>query len=123
MINEVSCFLNHVIYKKQLKSIIHLQQQLLNKTFSTYMSGLAVMTTDLTLVFQNLFQNTRLQLRFLLNHNEITSLARLLKKDNNEVTVSGICPREDNLNVKASDVNKILEQICLQYQLGFIEDE
>ena len=51
---------------------------------------------------------------------EITSLARSLKKDNNEVKVSGICPRGDNLNDKASGVNKILEQRCKHYQLGFI---
>ena len=31
---------------------------------------------------------------------EVTSLARSLKKDNNEVTVSDICPRGDNLNDK-----------------------
>ena len=40
---------------------------------------------------------------------KITSLARSLKKDNNEVTVSGICPRGDNINDKASEVNKILD--------------
>ena len=39
---------------------------------------------------------------------EITSLARSLKKDNNEVKVSGICPRGDNLNDKVSVVKKIL---------------
>ena len=54
---------------------------------------------------------------------EITSLARLLKKDNNKVTVSSICPRGDNLNDKASGVNKILEQRCKQHQLGFIKHE
>ena len=41
---------------------------------------------------------------------EITSLARSLKKDKNEVKVSGICPRGDNLNDKASGVNKILSK-------------
>ena len=41
---------------------------------------------------------------------EITSLARSLKNDNNEVTVFGISPRGDNLNDKASGVNKILSK-------------
>ena len=52
---------------------------------------------------------------------EITSLARSLKKGDNEVTVSGICPRRDHLNGKATNVNETLEQRCKQQQIGFIK--
>ena len=54
---------------------------------------------------------------------KITSLDRSSKKDNNEVTVSGICPRGDNLNDKASEENKILEERCKQHQLRLIKHE
>ena len=54
---------------------------------------------------------------------KITSRSIRLRKDNNEVTVSGICPRGDNLNDKTHYVYKILEQRCKQCQLGFIRHE
>ena len=54
---------------------------------------------------------------------DITSLARSLKKGDNEVTVSGICPRGDHLNVKATNVNETLEKKCKQHQIGFIKHE
>ena len=54
---------------------------------------------------------------------EITNLARSLKKGDNEVTVSGICPRRDHLNGKATDVNETLEKRCKQQQIGFIKHE
>ena len=54
---------------------------------------------------------------------EITSLARSLKKGENEVTVSGICPRGDHLNLKATNVNETLEKRCKQHQIGFIKHE
>ena len=52
---------------------------------------------------------------------EITSLARSLKKGYNEVTISGNCPRGDHLNATAVDVNGFLEKRCKQYQTGFIK--
>ena len=40
-----------------------------------------------------------------------------------EVTVSGICPRDDNLNDKATSVNEILAKRCHRLKRGFIEHE
>ena len=54
---------------------------------------------------------------------EITSLARSLKKGENEVTVSGICPRGDHLNLKTTNVNETLEKRYKQHQIGFIKHE
>ena len=54
---------------------------------------------------------------------EIVDLAVTLKNEKNEVTVSGICPREDNLNDKARNVNENLAWRCHRQKLGFIEHE
>ena len=54
---------------------------------------------------------------------EITSLSRSLKKGDNEVTVSGIFPRRDHLNGKATNANETLEKRCKQQQIGFIKHE
>ena len=55
--------------------------------------------------------------------NEIVNLASTLKNGKNEVTVSGICPREDNLNDKAGTVNEILAKCCQRHKLGFIKHQ
>ena len=54
---------------------------------------------------------------------EVVDLAVTLKNETNEVTVSGICPRDDNLNDKATSVNEILAKRCHRLKLGFIEHE
>ena len=54
---------------------------------------------------------------------EITSLACWLKKRNNEVAVSGICPRGGHVNAKAADLNDFLEKRCKQHQVGIIRHE
>ena len=46
-----------------------------------------------------------------------------LKNEKNEVTVSGICPREDNLFNKANSVNENLGKRCHRQKLGFIEHD
>lgn len=52
---------------------------------------------------------------------EITNLACSIRKSNNEVTVSGICPRGDHLKAKAADVNEIMKQRCKQNHMGYIK--
>ena len=54
---------------------------------------------------------------------EIIDLAITLKNETNEVTVSGICPREDNLNDKATSVIENLAKRCQRQKLGFIEHD
>ena len=54
---------------------------------------------------------------------EIVDLAVTLKNKKNEVTVSGICPRADNLNDKATNVNENLARRGHRQKLGFIEHE
>ena len=46
-----------------------------------------------------------------------------LKNETNEVTVSGICPGEDNLYDKAKSVNENLAKRCHRQKLGFIEHD
>ena len=50
---------------------------------------------------------------------EIIDLALDIKTDDNEVLISGIVPRKDNLNEKGIEVNKILKIKCIEYGLGF----
>ena len=54
---------------------------------------------------------------------EIIDLAITLKNETNEVTLSGICPRDDNLNDKATSVNENLAKRCHRLKLGFIEHD
>ena len=50
----------------------------------------------------------------------IIELAVTLKKSENQVTISGIIPRNDNLNNKGQDVNLRLERMCLERNIPFI---
>ena len=50
----------------------------------------------------------------------ITELAMSLKDNNNSVVVSGIVPRHDNLNNKATVVNNRLLLMCKEQKIPFI---
>ena len=43
---------------------------------------------------------------------DIIDLAKTLETGNNSVIVSGLVPRGDFLNCKATEVNKVLKQLC-----------
>ena len=53
----------------------------------------------------------------------ILGLAHQCKGDDNTVMISGIVPRDDNLNDDASKVNKILREACSKRNIGFIDNE
>ena len=42
--------------------------------------------------------------------------------DKNEVMISGIAPRRDNLNAKGMSVNKILSSFCTEKNLLYIDN-
>ena len=50
----------------------------------------------------------------------ITELAMSLKDNDNSVIVSGIVPRNDNLNNKATEVNSRLLLMCKKRKISFI---
>ena len=54
---------------------------------------------------------------------KILGLAHQCKTDDNTVMISGIVPRNDNLNDDASKVNKILRKACSKRNTGFIDNE
>ena len=53
---------------------------------------------------------------------EIVEMAIDMKTEKNEVMVSGIVPRMDNLNEKAMEVNKFLQNSCCTYNFNFIDN-
>ena len=54
---------------------------------------------------------------------EIIKLALKIKTDENEVAISGLIPRNDELNQKTSKVNDFLKIKTSNFSLGFIENE
>ena len=52
--------------------------------------------------------------------NYIIEVALLYKSDNNKVLVSGIIPRSDKLNAKATEVNKHPKNECCKRNISFI---
>ena len=55
----------------------------------------------------------------------ITNLAKFIKNENNEIIVSGIIVRNDNMEYdkKGKDVNKILTTLCAGNNFGFIKND
>ena len=53
---------------------------------------------------------------------EIVEMAIDMKTEKSEVMVSGIVPRMDNLNEKAMEVNKFLQNSCCTYNFNFIDN-
>ena len=53
---------------------------------------------------------------------DIIDLAKTLETGNNTVIVSGLVPRGDFLNGKATEVNKVLKQLCQSKNLKFIDN-
>ena len=53
----------------------------------------------------------------------ILGLAHQCKADDNTVMISGIVPRDNNLNDDASKVNKIFREVCSKRNIGFIDNE
>ena len=53
---------------------------------------------------------------------DIIDVAKTLETGNNTVIVSGLVPRGDFLNGKATEVNKVLKQLCQSKNLKFIDN-
>ena len=53
---------------------------------------------------------------------EIVKLAHDVKTEKNDVTISGITPRNDDLNVKGCKVNDLLKIQCYNHGIGFIDN-
>ena len=53
---------------------------------------------------------------------EIIDLAINTKNEKNEIMISGIVPRRDNLNDKAKEVNIHLQNLCINYNFHFIDN-
>ena len=53
---------------------------------------------------------------------DIINLTRDIKTDENEVVVSGIVPRGDSLNEKATKVNFVLKSRCSILKFHFIDN-
>ena len=53
---------------------------------------------------------------------EIIDLAINTKTEKNEIMISGIVPRRDNLNDKAKEVNIHLQNLCINYNFHFIDN-
>ena len=54
---------------------------------------------------------------------KIVCVAMKMKTDANNVVISGLCPRGDEYNDKATKVNEHLESICNLRNIGFIKNE
>ena len=54
---------------------------------------------------------------------KIVRVAMKMKTDANNVVISGLCPRGDEYNDKATKVNEHLEDICNLRNIGFIKNE
>ena len=52
---------------------------------------------------------------------EIIKLAINMKTDCNDIAISGILPRDDELNMKGQKVNELLQNKCSRYALVFIK--
>ena len=46
-----------------------------------------------------------------------------MKTNRNDVVISGLCPRGDEYNDKATKVNEHLESICNSRNIGFMKNE
>ena len=55
--------------------------------------------------------------------NEIIELALSIKKSNNHIVVSGIVPRNDQLKEKGITTNDVLESLCNQRNLPFVNHD
>ena len=53
---------------------------------------------------------------------EIVELAIDVKTEKNDIMISGIIPRRDNLSEKAMEVNKLLQNTCGSYNFYFIDN-
>ena len=53
---------------------------------------------------------------------DIIDLAETLETGNNSVIVSGLVPRDDLLNGKATEVNKVLKRLCQSKNLELIDN-
>ena len=53
---------------------------------------------------------------------EILNLALKIKTEENDVMISGIAPRTDNLDKKREEVNKKLKMFCEEANLEFISN-
>ena len=51
----------------------------------------------------------------------IVDVAKNIKSEKSSVSISGIVPRNDDLNNKASEVNKELSRMCKKEKLPFLE--
>ena len=52
---------------------------------------------------------------------EVIRLAINMKTDSNDIAISGILTRNDELNMKSQKVNELLQIKCSQYSLVFIK--
>ena len=52
----------------------------------------------------------------------IFNLASSVKNECNEVAISSIINRRDNLNIKATDVNNLLVNFCQKHNFGFLDN-
>ena len=53
---------------------------------------------------------------------EIVELVTDMETTKNDIMISGIIPRRDNLNEKATEVNKLLQNTCGSYNFYFIDN-
>ena len=53
---------------------------------------------------------------------DIVNLAIDMKNEKNDVMVSGIVPRNDNMNIRGQKVNELLKLICARKHLGYIDN-
>lgn len=53
---------------------------------------------------------------------EILDLAGTIKKESNEIIISGIIPRRDFLNEKAKEVNSILKSLCNENNIVYVDN-
>ena len=53
---------------------------------------------------------------------EIVELAIDTKNEKNEIMISGVVPRKDNLNEKAKEVNTCLQNLCHSYNFHFMNN-
>lgn len=54
---------------------------------------------------------------------DIICLASNMKTDNNEIVISGLAPRGDNLQEKGIEVNDYLHNLCHSFSIEFIDNK
>ena len=54
--------------------------------------------------------------------NEIIDLAKSIKRQENDITISSIVARGDHLNDKANETNNILKSLCYKNNFDFINN-